>query len=124
MVMKRPQRVYLHGDTLVLAGVRATLETNPAFEIIDLDPSHEIRSDLLLWDPDVIIIDTSLVPYLLQSPLFDKWAGLLIGVDPDINQVQFWVGKSLKMLSANDLGNAILRYQKEFSLNDTLVGEE
>lgn len=122
--MKKPQRVYLHGDTLVLAGVRATLEANPAFEIIDLDSSHEIRPDLLLWDPDVIIIDTSLVPYLLQSHLFDKWAGLLIGVNPDINQVQFWIGKSMKMLSANDLGDVILRYQKEFNTINTLVSEE
>lgn len=113
--MKKPQRVYLHGDTLVLAGVRATLEANPAFEIIDLNTSHEIGPDLLSCEPDIIIIDTSLVPFLMKGHLFDKWTGLLIGTNPDINQVQFWVGHSISKLSMNDLGDVILRFQEEFN---------
>jgi hypothetical protein len=131
--MKRRQRVILYGDTLVLAGVRLSLEDNPAFEVITLEASNAARNDLptekelpieqelLDLQPDVVIFDTSSVQPQFHFDLIQCRSGLqLIGIDPDRNRVLQWSGQHFAELSMPDLINVV---QSDF-INQVGVSSE
>jgi hypothetical protein len=101
--MEKPQRILLYGDTLLLAGVRASLQPNPAFEVMVLDVSHAAGHELLALRPDIVIFDTGSVRPKFPYDLIQQWAGLLIGIDPDTNQVLLWARQHMCELSVQDL---------------------
>jgi len=111
IVMDKRQRVILYGDTLVLASIRASLEVNPSFEVIDLDASQVPRQDILALNPDTIIFDIHSVQSQFPSDLIQHWAGQLIGINPDNNQVLLWTGHPMSELSVQDLVTVIQQHR-------------
>jgi DNA-binding NarL/FixJ family response regulator len=104
MTMQKRQRVLFYGDSLVLAGVRASLETSPAIEVIALDVSHTTEQDLLALNPDIIIFDThSVRPHFHYDLIQQREELQLIGIDPDNNQVLLLSGQQMRELSMQDL---------------------
>lgn len=102
--MESPKRVLLLGDTLVLAGIRSSLEGDASFEVITLDHMDDIDQELRDLDPDIIIFDTGCENFQFFGSLVHKQTTLiLIGIDPDNNQVRVWLGQQFYGLSVNDL---------------------
>jgi hypothetical protein len=101
---EKRQRVILYGDSLILDGVRASLEAWPGIEVLVLDqpldrPLEKIRRlcpAALIFDLEAEAPDFPLA--LLQQPGL-----LLIGIDPQTHQVLVWSGKQASAAAAADL---------------------
>jgi hypothetical protein len=98
----------LYGESLVLAGMEAILNRESSIEVIGpivLISGNELRA----VRPDVIIYDTSTLQpgfqFLLAQELPDI---LLLGVNPENNQMQVWSSRTLHELSGDDLIEIIL----------------
>ncbi len=101
-------RVILYGDSLILAGVRASLETCPDLETLVLeqaldDPLKAIQAS----SPAAFIFDMKAVlpnflHLLLQLPDL-----MLIGIDPETHQALVWSGRQEAAVVAADLVNVI-----------------
>jgi hypothetical protein len=114
---KTRQQVILYGDTLILAGVQASLNASPNLEVIVLDPAMENPADALRGlRPVAVIFD---LESLADLPLaFLQQAGLrelplLIGVNPSRNETLVLSGQSRQALHAADLEN-VIRWQKPY----------
>ncbi len=120
--MAEQQRVILYGDSILLAGVQASLSVLPDLDIITLEELpgdwvailHELHPSALIFDLGSTRTDFPLA-ILQQSNL------LLIGIDPDHNQVLLWSGRHLRELSGQDLVGVI---QRKWSKPETLHGGE
>ncbi len=118
--MAEQQRVLVYGDSIVLAGVKASLSVSPDLELIALEelPAdwvailHELQPSAVIFDLGNRRLDFPLA-VLQQSNL------LLIGVDPDRNQVLLWSGQHLCGLSGQDLLGVI---QKQCSRSEPSNG--
>ncbi len=87
----------------MLAGIQASLETNPAFQVIE-QPLRGSEGELCELRPDVIIFDISAVQPEFHYILAQKLPGIqLIGIDPDSNQVLVWAGRQFSALSTKEL---------------------
>jgi hypothetical protein len=101
----------------MLAGMRASLEANPAFEVIALNAPDPGGHDLLALSPDIVIFDTTSVQPQFHYNLIQQSAGLLlIGIDPDSNQVLLWSGQHVCELSMQDLVKLIHQQQSRSDL--------
>ncbi|MFO7696216.1 MAG: hypothetical protein R6X16_03565 [Anaerolineae bacterium] len=104
-------RVVLYGDSLVLAGVGRSLESNPRFEVVTLDLSSE--PDPLTLDalcPATLILDLSVVPAGLAFSLLEGRPDLLlIGLDPAGDQLVVLSGQQARQLTMSDLVRLIDR---------------
>ncbi len=98
------QRVILYGDSLILAGMRASLEARPGTEVLILDQSLDGRCEALrsphratlIFDLGAVQPDSLLA--LLQHP------GLrLVGIDPETHQALVWSGTQSAAVNAADL---------------------
>jgi hypothetical protein len=108
--MKEQTRVLLSGDTLVLAGVRASLEASRAFEVIALNASHADEQEINHLCPDVIIFDMgSVQPQFPYNLIQQRSTLLLIGIDPDRSEVLLWSRRQLRELSARGLVEVICK---------------
>jgi len=105
--MDKRQTVIVYGDSLVLAGVQTSLSLNPAFEVIAYPspiPEHELRA----LHPRAIIFDIQSVQPEFHYALAQDLPGLLlIGLDPDTNQVLVWSGQHFSELSTQGLAHVI-----------------
>ena len=105
---EKRQRVILYGDSLILDGVRASLETCPSIEVLVLDRPlagslealHPLCPAALIFDLEAERPDFPLA--LLQQPGL-----LLIGIDPETHQVLVWSGRQATAVSAADLVGVI-----------------
>lgn len=98
------QRVILAGDSLILAGLQASLEACPGIEVLVLDqPLDTLCEGLRSLCPAALIFDLAAVqpdfPFaLLQLP------GLrLIGINPETHQVLNWAGSEAAVIDAAGL---------------------
>jgi hypothetical protein len=114
--MKKQLRIILYGDTLVLGGMRLSLEANPDFEVISLNApeasGQELQGEqeLFALQPDVVIYDTSSVrPRFHYVPIGSSLQ--LIGIDPGWEQALVWSGQHLTVLSVQDLVEVIAQVQ-------------
>ena len=106
--MAERKRIILFGDTLVLAGVQASLEAVLLFEVIPLDAGHASEADLLALHPHAIIFDVASIQPRFRYELVQELPGLrLFGLDPDSNQVLLWSGQQLHELSTAGLVQAL-----------------
>lgn len=106
--MAERKRIILFGNTLVLAGVQASLEAALAFEVIPLDAGRATEADLLALHPHAIIFDVGSIRPCFRYELVQELPGLrLFGLDPDRNQVLLWSGQYLRELSTADLVHAL-----------------
>ncbi len=120
--MAEQQRVILYGDSVVLAGVQASLSAFPDLDLIALEelPAdwvailHELQPSAVIFDLGSVWPDLPLA-ILHQSNL------LLIGIDPEKNQTLLWSGQHLCNLSGYDLAGVI---QQKGSKSEPLDGGE
>ena len=103
-IMDTRVKVVVYGDTLMLAGLRASLARYAALELFRLDPALDTARTLDALQPDVIIFDVTATPFTSLPLLNDVQAGvLLLGVDPALQQVLVWSGQHLPASSVYDL---------------------
>ena len=85
--MDSHHKILFYGNSLVLAGVRATFEGYPGFETIGLD-RPTTPAEFLVLKPTVVIFDMGAVESeFLLAPMQELPGLLLVGVDPESHEV-------------------------------------
>jgi hypothetical protein len=106
--MGRRRRIVLYGNSVILAGIGASLERTERFELLHLSPPLPDGTELGAMDPDVVLFD---VESTLPAPPFsvlEAHPGLLLfGVSPDGNLVSLWSGRQYRELTTKDLTTLI-----------------
>ena len=117
------RRVVVWGTSLNLAGIAASLKTNPTLEVIGVDPntpaSRQALDELAFA---VIVFDRCEASNDLVASLLRERPGLLmIGVDPSSDEMLVLSGRPVQALSLSDLVNVIERQastSKAFERNE------
>ncbi|NLE61248.1 MAG: hypothetical protein GX616_23105 [Planctomycetes bacterium] len=95
------------GDTLVLAGIAASIGKDPGCEVV-ARARPVGRQELCALQPDVVIFDLDAVQPDFQYSLAQELPGLLlIGMDPKTNRAVLWCGQQAEDLSSQDLTQII-----------------
>lgn len=98
------RRVVLYGDSLILAGVRASLESCPDLQVLFLDRSLEEPLDAIrAWCPATFVFDMDAVQPDFQLSLLQEPGLLLVGIDPKTHQAVVWSGREEAAVAAADL---------------------
>lgn len=81
--MALSRRVLLSGKSLLFSGLQATLETTPGVDFQIVDPLPEcIREAILEWQPEVLILESTLLQTDFSLSLMKDFPQLkLFGVD-------------------------------------------
>ena len=118
-------KVILYGDSLVLQGVRASVEACPEIEVISLQPEIvSLKQEIAAHCPVALIFDTTtgqldFPSFLLQQP------GLqLIGIDPETHRALVWSGRQAAAVEAADLLSVIRLKYSELSGETTSQTQE
>ena len=107
ITMDKRQTVIVCGDSLLLAGVQASLGLDPSVEVI-AHPLPITEPELLALQPRAVIFDTQALQPDFRYMLAQELPGLLlIGIDPATNHVLIWSGHHLQELSTQDLVKVI-----------------
>jgi hypothetical protein len=102
------RRVVLYGDSLILAGVRAGLESHPDLQVLFLDPSQEKPLDAVrAFCPATFVFDLAAVAPDFQLSLLQEPGLLLVGVDAEAHQALVWSGREEAAVVAADLMDLI-----------------
>ena len=103
-------RVVIFGNTLVLAGLQASLVACAGLEVRCIE-ELVADDDLGALRPDVVIVDLSSIRPTDFRLVAGTAAGLhIIGVDGDENRVLIWSGKAYPTSSLRDLLDLIGQY--------------
>lgn len=106
--MDTRQKVLLYGDSLVLAGLQASLSSWSGLEVIDLDGLVASEQELCALRPNVVIFDLGAVQPGFHYRLVEKLPDLLlVGIDSATNRVLVWSGQQLRELCTQDLVHMI-----------------
>lgn len=111
------QRIILYGDSLVLAGVQATLDKIPNLEVITLDQPLANPDDLCELHPAAVIFDLEAIQPGALLSLFQQPRLLLIGIHPETHQTLVWSGKQAGAVVAADL-ISVIRQQGSQSVEE------
>jgi hypothetical protein len=85
--MDSQHKILFYGNSLVLAGVRATFKGYPGFETIALDQPTP-QAELLVLNPTVVVFDMgALESEFLLAQMQELPGVLLIGIDPESHEV-------------------------------------
>jgi hypothetical protein len=102
--MTRRTRICLYGDSIILAGVGASLALVPHFEVISRPVSERQSEALAELAPHVVLFDLGDghpdAPFSLLEARPDL---MLLGISPDGNVVRQWSGRQYCELSTEDL---------------------
>lgn len=99
----------MYGDSLILAGVRASLEHCPDLQVVSLDPSLDTPIDAVrACCPATFIFDMDAVEPHFQLSLLQQPGLLLVGIDPETHQAVVWSGREEAAVVAADLINLIV----------------
>lgn len=102
--MSERRRIFLYGDSLVLAGLGASLQHEARFEVTGLSLPLPGPAQLAALAPDVVVFDMEGAHPDAAFALLDSVPGLLVlGVSPDGNVVRLWSGRQYGGLSTRDL---------------------
>ncbi len=102
--MTERQKVILYGDTVILAGLQASLSNSPNLEILSLDGSPvELAEALHQLHPAALIFDLGSVQPDFPLTILQQSTLLFIGIDPDSHQALVWAGQQIQELSMPDL---------------------
>ena len=97
-------RVILYGRSIILGTVGASLAPHPDLEILSLSPPLPDVEALEELAPDVILFDDALGrPKSLFALLRNHPKLLLVGINPENEQVKLWSSAEGKVLTADDL---------------------
>ncbi len=98
------RRVIVYGDSLILAGVKASLEHRPDLQVISLDPSLEDLIDAVrACCPAAFVFDLDAVEPNFQLSLLQQPGLLLVGIDPETHQAVVWSGREEAAVLPADL---------------------
>jgi hypothetical protein len=110
------RRVILYGDSLILQGVHASLETCHDFEVIPLDPACvSLQQEITAQGAVALIFDTAAVQPDFLSSLLRQTNLLLIGINPETHQALVWTGRQAAAIEAADLLSVIRPKDSEIS---------
>ncbi len=108
--MAEQQRVILYGDTLILAGVQASLGAAPNLEIIPLNGSlAELAESLHDLQPAAVIFDLDSVQPGLPAAILQQPGLMLIGVDPSSSRLVVLSSLQERAMGAADVVGVIHR---------------
>jgi hypothetical protein len=88
------RRVLICGKSLLMSGLRASLEAVPDMELqlVDAQPEH-IRERITAWQPEVLILETGLLASAISLSLLQDFPGLkLIGIEIEDNRLLVFSG--------------------------------
>ena len=102
------KRVILYGRTVILGTLEASLRKSTQLEVLSFSAPYPGVQELKAMAPDVILFDLANArpddAFALLATTPDL---LLIGIDPDRDQVQVWSGQHLRELSLQELVSII-----------------
>lgn len=102
------RRIILYGDSLILEGVRASLETFPGLEILVLDQSEDLPlKELRRLNPAAVIFDLEGISRDFPIAILQQPGLLLVGIDPAGDHMLLWSGENSRVVSMQDLVQAI-----------------
>ena len=102
--MKASKRILLYGNSVILGTIGASLSRFSNYELVTLKLPQKESIWLGSTVIDILIFDLQITrPEEVMYFLKYTSALLLIGIDPDVNQVQLWSGRQLRELSTEDL---------------------
>ena len=105
-------KIVLHGDTLLLAGLHASLAAYAGLEVLCVAASPA-EEELNALRPDVVIVDTSSINFAVFRLLMEAPAGLhIFGVNTTENRVLVWSGQALPASSTRELVELIGQYSR------------
>lgn len=108
--MEQRVKVVLYGDSLVLAGLQASLAAFPKVEVrhvVDLPLDEQA---LRTWQPDVAIVDDAAPPALLRQLSTLLPGLLLVSVDSTTHQIIVFSARQVAAASARELVEFISRH--------------
>jgi len=105
---KKSHKVIIYGDSLILEGVRASLETCADIKIILLNPPGiSLAQEIIAQSPVALIFDSSAGQPDFLSSLLQQPDLLLIGIDPGTHKALVWSGRQTAAIEATDLLSVI-----------------
>ncbi len=97
-------RIILYGNSLILGTLATSLKSYPQFEVTTFAPPLPDTQKLAACNPDVVLFDLNSSQNEAVFPLLETCPKvLLLGVNPDKNNVQMWAGQQLQELSTQGL---------------------
>ncbi len=113
--MVASSRLILYGKSVFLAGIKAQLEQVPALELIELEAAQtEVVDRMRLCRPQAVLFDLAMGYPDFAVPLLHEQPGLLlIGVDPDSNELLILSSQQERAMAVADLLKVIHREEME-----------
>jgi DNA-binding NarL/FixJ family response regulator len=107
--MKGARKVGIYGSQLVISAIGASLREKPGFEVQEIEGSDpDIIGKLGAAPPDVILFDLAAAqPHFAISLIHTHPTIMMIGVDLANNKMLVLCGKESRLLTAEDLVQAI-----------------
>ncbi len=98
-------RLVIFGNSVFLAGIKVQLEQVPAFELITLEAVQtEVVDRIRACQPQAVIFDLTMgYPDFALSLLHEQPGLLLLGVDPNSNELLVLSSHPQQALSVSDL---------------------
>lgn len=99
------RRVLLCGNSLLISGLQASLQTTAELELQHTAYLPEtIRERITAWQPDVLILEASLLKSAFSLSLLEDFPGLkLIGIEIEDNHLLVFSGSSTHQPTPEDL---------------------
>jgi hypothetical protein len=111
-IMKTRQKVLFYGNSLVLAGLQASLRACPCFEVIALD-GPAAGGELLAPGPSVVIFDLGAVRHEFPLAQMQSQPGvLLIGIDPESHEVLL-TGQAAGSIALRQIAEIVQNWQTD-----------
>ncbi len=109
--MAKNSRLILYGNSVFLAGIKAQLEQVPALELIVLETGQTAVVEwICACRPQVVFFDLAMGYPDFAVPLLHELPGLLlIGVDPNSNELLILSSQQERAVEVTDLLKAIHR---------------
>ncbi len=103
------QRVILYGDSLILEGLRPSLQARPNIEICVLDqPLGERLAELRSMCPAALIFDLGAVRPDCPLALLQQPGLRLIGINPETHRALVWSGRQVTAVDVGDLVQVVV----------------
>jgi hypothetical protein len=103
------RRAIVYGDSLILEGVRASLDKCPGLEVLVLrQPPEKLPDELRAQCPAALIFDMEAIQPEFLLSLFQQPGLLLIGIDPETHHALVWSGRQAAAVDAADLVQVVI----------------
>jgi len=117
--VEKRTRVIVYGSSLNMAGVAVSLKADPGLEVVWVDPhSPNSRQTISELNPAAIAFDLNDPPSDVDIQLLRERPGVvLIGVDPDSNEMLVLSSRPQQALSMSDLVSVIRQQDAKAELS-------